>query len=84
MFAKGARAQGADPPPPQAQLMQVESFEQVISLLPTGIDDQYSQTISIYVKQRICADVNYPYERKCCANSVVPPVNSLLCSLEAA
>ncbi len=40
MIAKGARAQGADPPPPQAQLRQVESFEQVISLLSTGIGDQ--------------------------------------------
>ncbi len=38
--------------------------------------------ITVYVKQRSCADVNSPYKRKCCCccctNSVVLLVNSLL------
>ncbi len=40
--------------------------------LPTGIGERYCQTISVIDMQRSCADVNFPYKRKCWSNSGAP------------
>jgi hypothetical protein len=62
-------------PPLPSSAQQVEILEifwmRNTPLLPSGIGERYSQPYKVYVKQRSCADVSFPYKRKCWTNPFI-------------
>ncbi len=74
------KPQGADPHPSSStreKAFRNNLNKEITPLLPSGIGERCSQTISNLGPGALCAGVNYPNERKCWTNSGGPLVHSV-------